>query len=107
MRDAPVQRWTMENGWQLLWAGLYANGYAEYSLVQIPPAVRNTYVHHNHKISMFMQNVGDTPNGPTNRDNWGKGHSDGDIYQRFGVKIVTFDKIEDAKISHLPSGLSA
>jgi len=72
MRDSPVQRWTMENGWQLLWAGLYANGYAEYSLVQIPKSLRQTYVHHNHKISMFMQKSGDIPNAPTIQENWGK-----------------------------------
>lgn len=72
MRDCDVQRWTFENGWQLLWAGLFMNGIKEYSLVQLPPSVRDTYIHHNHKICTFMFQAGDKPNAPTNREHWGQ-----------------------------------
>lgn len=72
MRDSECQRWTFENGWQLLWAGLYANGIKEYSCVQIPPEIRGTYVHHDHKICTFMFSAGDKPNTPQNRERWGE-----------------------------------
>jgi len=68
---APVQRWTMENGWQLLWAGLYANGLEEYSCVQLPPQIRSLYIHHGHKICASMFRAGHAPNSPTNRRFWG------------------------------------
>ena len=63
----PRHRWTMENGWQLLWAGLYANGLKEYSCVQIPKKLRKTYMHHGHKICSHMHSLGDIPNSPTSQ----------------------------------------
>lgn len=70
--DEPLQRWTCDHGWQLLWAGLNCNETKPYTCVQIPPEIRDTYVHHNHKICGFMLSQGDKPNSPTNRAHWGQ-----------------------------------
>lgn len=66
------QRWTGDLGWQLLWAGANCNEEKPYSLVQIPPKVRNSYTHHVHKICNFMHRNDEKPNAPTNRAHWGE-----------------------------------
>jgi hypothetical protein len=70
--DAPRQRWTLDHGWQLLWAGLNCNEAKPFTCVQIPPRIAKTYIHHFHKICGFMLKVGDKPNAPTNREHWGE-----------------------------------
>lgn len=58
-------RWTCENGWQLLWAGANCNEDRPYTMVQLPRSVAKTYIHHRHKICGAMKLAGETPNAPT------------------------------------------
>jgi hypothetical protein len=63
-------RWTCENGWQLLWVGANCNENPPYTMVQIPRSVSKTYIHHGHKICGSMKALGDAPNAPTHAKHW-------------------------------------
>ena len=65
-------RWTCENGWQLLWAGANCNEDIPYTMVQLPPRVAATYTHYRHKICKAMKRDGNKPNAMTPTSHWGE-----------------------------------
>ena len=69
---ASPNRWTCENGWQLLWAGANCNEDVPYTMVQLPRSVAKTYLHHRHKICGAMKMAGDAPNAMTHSQHWGE-----------------------------------